>query len=132
MCCFSGPIEYVANTSIFARGVNCGQLLVYSMTCAARGELAMVLPLPVPPGAAEDCVRFVDLERYPELFDAMRRGFEPVLVMARSRSALGALLPAPRPKVHDVGSFEASFTLSQPQLQSRQPSALATAVIRSS
>jgi hypothetical protein len=47
MCCFSQQVGHVANTNIFARGVNGKQLLVYSMSYRAAADLAMVLPLPV-------------------------------------------------------------------------------------
>ena len=56
MCCFSKPVELVADTYIFARSDNGRQFLVYSMSYAAPSELAMVLPLPVPPDTPEDAV----------------------------------------------------------------------------
>jgi hypothetical protein len=65
MCCFSQPIDRVSGTKIFARGVNRRQVLVYSMVYAAPTDLAMVLPLPVPPRSPEDAVRFISLEEYP-------------------------------------------------------------------
>jgi hypothetical protein len=49
MCCFSQSVDRVSDTSIFARGTNGHQVLVYSMAYAARSDLATVLPLPVPP-----------------------------------------------------------------------------------
>ncbi len=109
MCCFSQPVELVSDTNIFARSVNGRQFLVYSMTYAAAADLAMVLPLPIPPNPPEDAVRFINLERYRTFFDDMRRGF------ARPESdsfSLGTTLStfgAPMLQVHDVGSFEASF-----------------------
>jgi len=110
MCCFSQPVEIVSGTSIFARATSGGQLLVYGMTVAARGELAMVLPLPVPPSPPEDAVRFLSLERYPRFFDDMRSGFPALL--AFGGLARGGPPPAAAPQtlvVHDVGAFEASF-----------------------
>jgi hypothetical protein len=111
MCCFSQRIERVSGTSIFARGLPEGrQVLVYEMTVASRVEVAMVLPLPVPPSPAEDAVRFVDLSRYPRFFADVRAGFPDV-----SRSFGGPLFggmpqqAAPKLVVHDVGAFEASF-----------------------
>jgi hypothetical protein len=54
MCCFSQPVEVVAETSIFARAAEgARQILVYSMNVKARGDLAMILPLPVPSGAPD-------------------------------------------------------------------------------
>jgi hypothetical protein len=111
MCCFSRPVEHVSGTQIFARPLADGsQALAYSMSFAAAGDLAMILPLPVPPGPEEDAVQFIDLEGYPDFFGDLRRAF-PIMMAAPSRG--GLLAPAPQPatilKVHDVGSFEASF-----------------------
>ncbi len=111
MCCFSQAVEYVSNTSIFARPLPEGrQALVYSMSFAAAGELAMILPLPVPPGPPEDAVRFVSLEGYDDFFTDMKKAF-PVMMAPQSRG--GALnleaAAASHLVVHDVGDFEASF-----------------------
>jgi hypothetical protein len=111
MCCFSRPVEHVSGTQIFARPLAGGaQALAYSMSFAAAGDLAMILPLPVPPGPAEDAVRFIDLEGYPGLFADLRRAF-PTIMAAPSRGVFAAAAPQPAAilKVHDVGSFEASF-----------------------
>jgi hypothetical protein len=109
MCCFSQPVELVADTSIFARACNSRQYLVYSMSYTAVTDLAMVLPLPVPPRPPEDAVRFINLQRYPNFFDDMRRGFPPRMVFLRSWGAKPIALDAPKLPVHDVGNFEASF-----------------------
>src|SRR5262249_40497355 len=86
------------------------QFLVYSMTYAAAADLAMVLPLPVPPNPAEDAVRFINLERYPAFFEDLRHGF-PVIetkgLWLGPRPAASS--SAPKLRVHEVGSFEASF-----------------------
>ena len=51
MCIFSLLVSSVANTNIFARSsVEGRQFLVYSMQYEADSELAMILPLPTPPG----------------------------------------------------------------------------------
>ena len=112
MCCFSGHVDRVADTHIFARSAGNGrQLLVYAMTIATKNDVAMILPLPVPPSPPEDAVRFIDLKDYPDFFKDLKLGFpEPV-----SRGLVGAKSEAPRPmaaaplKVVEVGSFEASF-----------------------
>lgn len=112
MCMFSLPVEHVSNTSIFARCLPDGsQALVYSMTYAAAEELAMVLPLPVPPGSAEDAVRFVDLSRYPKFFQDMKKGFPTRYAPAPRSKGLMSLGAPPQQTlaVHDVGDFEASF-----------------------
>lgn len=75
---------------------------------AAVGELAMILPLPVPPGAGEDAVRFIDLSRYPSLFVDLERAF--VLPPPKLRHAFLGFVPRPATLVvHDVGDFEASY-----------------------
>jgi hypothetical protein len=110
MCCFSQPVEMVADTNIFARGSNGRQFLVYRMRYAAAGDLAMVLPLPVPPRPAEDAVRFINLQRYPDFFEDMNRGFPQWLSLSRSAGGLKSLPEGPPTlQVHDVGDFEASF-----------------------
>src|ERR1700689_2215245 len=50
MCCFSGPVQDVSNTKIFARATHGAQLLAYQMTFSTTTDLAMILPLPVPKG----------------------------------------------------------------------------------
>jgi hypothetical protein len=110
MCCFSQPVEFVSATSIFARGANGSQFLVYSMRYAASGDLAMVLPLPVPPNPPEDAVRFINLQRYPSFFDDMARGFPRIMTLLRSAGMIKSLSEdAPKLEVHEVGDFEASF-----------------------
>jgi hypothetical protein len=105
MCCFSQDIGLVSNTNIFARGHKGSQFLVYQMTYAAPHDLAMVLPLPVPPQSGEDAVRFINLEGYPLFFEHMQHGFP-----SRSAVAAGSRdLSASGLAVHDVGMYEASF-----------------------
>jgi hypothetical protein len=106
MCCFSQPVDQISNTNIFARRANGRQYLVYSMTYTAAQDLAMVLPLPVPPHPPEDAVRFINLERYPSFFDDMRLGFGGGRSLSLPESVPAA---AGTLQVHEVGSFEASF-----------------------
>ena len=106
MCMFSGPVEIVADTNIFARSTNGRQFLVYGMSYAASADLAMVLPLPVPPNPPEDAVRFINLERYPKFFEDLRGGFS-TLSLSRALATLSA--GDPKLRVHDVGAFDASF-----------------------
>ena len=78
MCCFSRPVDRVANTNIFARSGKEGrQFLVYSMILSAKEDLAMILPIPVPKESKDDAVRFINLEKYPEFFQDMNKGFPP-------------------------------------------------------
>jgi hypothetical protein len=110
MCCFSRPVERVADTSIFARSSKEGrQYVVYSMRLSAKEDLAMILPIPVKQPAKEDAVKFINLETYPKLFDDLRRMF-PAKNQPTTRAAKSLDEPA-RPKlaVVEVGSFEASF-----------------------
>jgi hypothetical protein len=108
MCCFSQEVELVSNTNIFARGNQGSQFLVYQMTYAAPYDLAMVLPLPVPPRPREDAVRFINLETYPLFFEHMQLGFPSRWAVYtdsidRSESEL---------EVHDVGMYDATFVPS--------------------
>jgi hypothetical protein len=102
-------VERVSDTNIFARSANGNQFLVYSMTYAALSDLAMVLPLPVPPTAADDAVRFINLERYPKFFTHMAQGFPSRGAGFVTDSLRLDRVPRPKLKVHEVGSFEASF-----------------------
>ncbi len=112
MCCFSRPVKHVGGTSIFARDLGDErQALVYEMSLETDESLAMILPLPVPPGSAEDAVDFVSLEAYPALFRDMARAFPSELELSRGGLAPQSLRPH-RLKVHAVGAFEASFVPS--------------------
>jgi hypothetical protein len=125
MCCFS-PVSipaslfsrlfgarrvHVADTSIFARFVGDGvQCLVYSMQLSVGGDVAMILPLPVVSGAGDDGATFVSLERHTHFFDRMRELFDfPETRELPKKGGLSLFSAAPKLKVHDVGSFEASF-----------------------
>lgn len=108
MCCFSGPVEDVAETRIFARMASPGrQILAYEMVFAAASPVAMILPLPTPPCSAEDDVRFISLESYPELFQDLYNAFK--WPNGRPRSG-GVERNVPRIlEVQIVGAFVASF-----------------------
>jgi hypothetical protein len=111
MCCFSGHVERVADTSIFARSVENGrQILVYAMSISTRNDLAMILPLPVPPGSPEDAVRFISLKEYPDFFKDMKKGFPEPVSRGMMRLAPAAAAPDRQTlAVVQVGEFEASF-----------------------
>lgn len=108
MCIFTGPVQSVSQTKIFARVDGASQVLAYEMKLSTASDVAMVLPLPVAQGCAEHAVEFIDLEGYPELFEELLALF-PVPPVARSLTLSAG---APRPAslvVHDVGAFVASF-----------------------
>ena len=115
MCLFSGPVREVYGTKIFGRIEGENQYLVYEMTFSAESDVAMVLPIPVVPGSAEDAVRFISLESY-------KRFFRDLDDLFPQYAALGIIAPlsdcmgAPRAvlEVHEVGAFEASFVPSIP------------------
>src|SRR5437762_6143008 len=108
MCCFSRPVDRVANTNIFARSGKEGrQFLVYSMTLSAKEDLAMILPIPVPKDSKDDAVHFINLEKYPNFFADMLKGFPPPPTRSTGAITLGKA-PANKPlPVVEVGSFEA-------------------------
>ena len=104
MCCFSGPVASISATRIFARIEGRRQFLVYQMTFSAQTDLAMVLPIPVALGLAEDAVDFINLEHYASFFADLERLYPKPRGRGASRARLGANLV-----VHDVGIYEASF-----------------------
>jgi len=107
MSCFSGPIDDVAGTKIFARVEAGWQYLVYEMTFESEADLAVVLPLPVARDG-EACVRFLDMGGYADFFDDLNRLFPFFRGGHTSVLAIG-MLPPPTLPVHRVGAFEASF-----------------------
>ena len=111
MCCFSRPIKLVAKTKIFARDDLGGrQALAYGMDVEIDEELAMVLPLPVPAGSAEDAVTFVSLEAYPNFFADLEKAFPDQSFGPQAKSGFSRGGPVVRTLVvHEVGQFEASF-----------------------
>jgi hypothetical protein len=111
MCCFSLPVRMVSSTHIFARPLEGDrQLLVYGMTIEISEDVAMILPIPVPAGSAEDAVKFVDLSGAPAFFEELDRLFpSPVAVAGPAAFGMSRMAPQSTLVVHDVGDFEASF-----------------------
>ena len=108
MCCFSGPVKRVADTSLFARmGAQGNQVVVYSMLLDSRNDVAMILPIPVKAGSAEKSVRFIDLSGYPGFFGDVAAAFPQIIALAAPQANRSASLP--KLAVQSVGSFEASF-----------------------
>jgi hypothetical protein len=110
MCCFSKPVDVVADTNIFARASKDGrQFLVYSMKFKAGEDLAMILPIPTPKASAEDAVKFINLQKYEAFFDDLRKGF-PAKKEDRVPSKGGGAKPGGLAlAVVEVGDFIASF-----------------------
>ena len=112
MCCFSREIEAVNNTRIFARQEAGGrQFVIYAMSISSNEDVAMVLPLPVTPGSGEKALTFINLEKYPKLFDDMSKGFDESEAAA---DPFGAAPDGSRAalEVEQVGAFEASYVPS--------------------
>lgn len=104
MCCFSGRVESVSNTAIFARpGQQGRQFLVYQMTLNALEPVAMILPIPVADHAGEGAINFIDLSAVPEFFARLTTMFVTRSSRAFSRSPL---------RVVEVGSYVASYVPS--------------------
>jgi len=111
MCCFSKPVDVVADTNIFAReSKDGGQFLVYSMKFQSGEDLAMILPIPTPKASPEDAVKFISLKQYENFFDDLRKGF-PQPKAPRGPHA-GGKAPANTLIVVEVGDFIASFVPS--------------------
>lgn len=116
MCLFSLQVLDVADTCIFARrGKGGTQHLAYQMALRAEQDLAMVLPLPVPP-QDEHAVEFVSLEDCPDFF----KHFSYRLTVWEDEfgdlGTLGGLdddvATEAKLQVHTVGRYEASFVPS--------------------
>lgn len=110
MCMFSGKVSEVSNTRIFARMLApARQGLVYAMNVDTPADVAMILPLPVILGSAEDAVKFIDLSKFPHFFSSLDRGFRSLTAGDPFGRSLGPAPQAASLPVHQVGSFEASY-----------------------
>lgn len=111
MCCFTGKVEEVKNTRIFARlGERGNQVLIYQMALKAATDLAMVLPIPVKDGTGEDAVKFFDFSKYESVFEDLWELFPPPV--SRGGDPFGAAPAAAQGyslKVVSVGAYDASF-----------------------
>lgn len=112
MCCFSGNVNHVSETSIFCRmGAQGNQVVIYSMVLETENDVAMVLPVPTIDGRTEESVKFINLSAYGEFFPKLDRAFplprssggsatDPFGSNEVSKKAL---------EVKSVGNFDASF-----------------------
>ena len=105
MCIFSGEVESVSNTKIFARETEPGvQGLVYQMELSADKEVAMILPLPVKLPVWDKALKFLNLEKYEDFFQDLNSAF-PVPRAAKSLSSFSAgSLDLQEIEVVEVGS----------------------------
>lgn len=111
MCCFTGYVQSVEDTSIFVRDLGNGRhALAYAMTLETRDEVAMILPVPVLPGSGEDALKFINLQNYSSFFRDLDRMFPEKVHSRMMKSAVyGAAIACSTLVVHDVGNFIASF-----------------------
>lgn len=110
MCCFTGKVEEVKNTRIFARlGERGNQVIIYQMSVNAPQDLAMVLPIPIKEGAGEDAVKFFDISKYDRVFEDLWELFP--IPKSRGADPFGAAPAAAgySLKVVSVGAYDASF-----------------------
>lgn len=111
MCIFSGPVNEVSGTRVFARRTSAvTQVLAYSMRYASERDVAMILPLPKAPEAGEEAVRFIDLSGYPGFFDDLAKGYPAF----QERGSVGSPVPMTGGtlRAHEVGRFVASWVPS--------------------
>lgn len=110
MCCFSGNINRVWGTKIFASKLRENrQCLVYSMSLDTKRDVAMILPIPVQRKVGVKSLEFVSLQQYPDFFKDMASGFPPIPTKATLSAPAGAANGPKVLEVVNVGSFEASF-----------------------
>jgi hypothetical protein len=116
-------VKHVAKTKIFARqGENQKQILAYGMDSSIDQELAMILPIPVPRGVADDAVRFIDLSGYARMLVDLDAAFPAMMMRSKSRGIFAAQSRGGPPlQVHDVGDFQASFVPSREDLDRLDP-----------
>jgi hypothetical protein len=110
MCCFSGPVEDVSKTKIFARFTKeREQAVVYQMQYKASEPLAMILPIPVG-SKEEDAVKFISLKEYEKFFDDLHAGFpQPKSRGPLTLGGAGGVDSKHELEVVEVGNFVASF-----------------------
>jgi len=108
MRCFTGKVEEVKNTRIFARLRTDGrQVLIYQMSVDAPQDLAMVLPIPIKVGSGEDAVKFYDFSNYEAVFEDLAALWPPSVGI--NPSAIPRAAKSYSLKVISVGAYDASF-----------------------
>ena len=112
MCCFTGPINRVSDTKIFARLDGDRQAIAYAMAFETEQPVAMVLPIPVAAGPESEAVTFVTLPESSRFFEELASGFPALPDDTSSLGPIARSASAPMPQplvVHRVGNFVASF-----------------------
>lgn len=110
MCCFTGKVEEVKNTRIFARlGEHGNQVIIYQMSVNVPRDLAMVLPIPVKKGTGEKEVKFFDFSSYGRVFDDLWDMFPILNYSAGPFAAEGGAPQSRSLQVVSVGAYDASF-----------------------
>jgi len=119
VCCFSGHVSDVSATNIFARVKADREYLVYEMTFTADEQTAMILPIPIAPGASEKAVEFVSLDGYASFFHDLEAHF--IRLWSRTLTLGGGMGATRALKVQAVGAFEASFAPTLADLDRLDP-----------
>lgn len=104
MCIFSGNVEEVGGTKIFARSEDGHQFLAYSMNVSTQADVAMILPLPVVRPC--DKIEFIDLSAHAGFFDDLEALFPKQITRGLTK---GLEFGFDSLEIHQVGNFEASF-----------------------
>jgi len=112
MCCFSGKVEDVKNTRIFARvGSKGNQVLIYQMSLKTDQDVAMVLPIPVRPSQGDNALTFFDFQGYPTLFEDLNKGFPELTTYGDTFGPTPRAMPKAL-NVVSVGAYDASYVPS--------------------
>jgi hypothetical protein len=82
------------------------------MAAQFRADLAMILPLPVPPAGPDDAVQFVDLAEEGNFFSNLESSFAGGGVIRTGLTRSAGRAKSPPLLVHEVGAFSASFVPS--------------------
>lgn len=107
MCCFSGSIDKVSKTRIFARTQGSKQLLVYAMDLDTPEDLAMILPIPVAEGTQK--IDFLDLSKQNDFFEKVEALFPKNVMKGMTRGLSFGADSKDLLEVHKVGAYDASF-----------------------
>ena len=106
------PIDHVGSTQIFVSGLSDEEhATVYRMAYRAPEAVAMILPIPVRRGGAEDAVTFVDLGECRDFFELLDRCY-PRPPEDSKPGGYGGRPRRPPLAVHENGDYVASYVPS--------------------